>query len=84
MMSQLDLNMTEARRTMVKKMLTTRMRDRLKDKEADYNKVRKRDRGNALLADNIDGLVKEKRKLNSNLKQVRILNGFGNDKTSRT
>ena len=73
-MSQLDLNVTEALRTMVKKMLTTSMRDRLKDKEADYNKVRKRDCGNNLLADNMDGLVKEEGKLTSNLKQVRKLN----------
>ena len=56
---------------MVKKMLTTRVRDRLKDEEADYKKVRKRDRNNVLLADNIDGLVKEEGKSNSNLKQVR-------------
>ena len=68
-MSQLDLNVTKARRMMVKKMQTTRMRDRLKDKEADYDKVRKRDRGNAPLANNIDGLVKEEGKLTSSLKQ---------------
>ena len=70
-MSQLDLKVLKARRTMVKKMLTTRMRDCLKDEEADYKKVRKRDRNNVLLADNIDGLVKEEGKSNSNLKQVR-------------
>ena len=70
-MIQLDLKVLKARRTMVKKMLTTHMRDRLKDEEADYEKVRKRDRTNALLADNIDGLVKEEGKSNSNLKQVR-------------
>ena len=71
MMSQIDLKVSEAKRTMVKKMLMTRMRDRLKDEEADYEKVRKRDRTNALLADNIDGLAKEEGKSNSNLKQVR-------------
>ena len=71
MMSQLDLKVSEAKRTMVKKMLMTRMRDRLKDEEADYEKVRKRDRTNALLADNIDGLAKEEGKSNSSLKQVR-------------
>ena len=70
-MSQLDLKVLEARQTMVKKMLTTHMRDRLKDEEADYKKVRKRARNNVLLADNIDGLVKEEGKSNSNLKQVR-------------
>ena len=70
-MSQLDLKVLEARRTMVKKMLTTRVRDRLKDEEADYKKVRQRDRTNDLLADNIDRLVKEEGKSNSNLKQVR-------------
>ena len=70
-MSQLDLKVSEARRMMVKKLLTTRMKDRLKDKEADYKKVRRRDCGNTLLAANIDTLVKEKGKLNSNHKQVR-------------
>ena len=74
-MSQLDQNVAEARRTMVKKMLTTRMRDRLKDEEADYKKVRLSDRGSILLADNIDSLVKEMAKLNSNLKQVREPDG---------
>ena len=67
-MSQLDLKVSEAKRTMVKKMLTTRIRDRLKDEEADFEKVRKRDRNNALLADNINGLVEEEGKSNSNLR----------------
>ena len=58
-MSQLDLSVTDAQRTMVKKMLTPRMKDWIKDKEADHNKVRKRDRSNALIAKNIDSLVKE-------------------------
>ena len=57
-MSQLDLKVSEARRMMVKKLLTTRMKDRLKDKEADYEKVRRRDRSNNLLPDNVDTLVK--------------------------
>ena len=70
-MSQLDLKVSDARRTMVKKMLTTRMTDHLKDKEADYEMVRRRDRNNNLLADNVNTLVKEEGKLNSNLKQVR-------------
>ena len=56
---------------MVKKILTIRMRDCLKDEEADYEKVRLRDRGNNLLADNIDILVKEEGKSRLNLKQVR-------------
>mgnify|MGYP007123552722 CR=1 FL=1 len=68
-MSQLDLSVTDAQRTMVKKILTPRMKDRLKDREANHDKVRKRDRSNALLADNIDGLVKEEGKLTSSLKQ---------------
>ena len=67
-MSQLDLKVSEAKRTMVKKMLTTRIRDRLKDEEADFEKVRKRDRNNALLADTINGLVEEEGKSNSNLR----------------
>ena len=70
-MGQLDLKVSDARRTMVKKMLTTRMTDRLKDEEANYKKVRQRDRSNNLLADNVDTLVKEEGKLNANLKQVR-------------
>ena len=52
-MSQLDLKVSEARRTMVKKILTTCVKDRLKDMEADYKKVRQRDCGNNLLAANI-------------------------------
>ena len=63
-MSQLDLKVSEARRRMVKKLLTTLMKDRLKDEEADYEKVRWKDRGNTLLAPNIDTLVKEEGKLN--------------------
>ena len=76
-MRQLDLSVAVAQRTMVKKVLTTCMRDRLKDKEADYNKVRKRDCNNALLADKIDGLVKEEVKSTSSLKQVRKLDYIG-------
>ena len=56
-MSQLHLNVSEARRTMVKKMLSKCLRDWLKDEEANYEKDRKRDRGNNLLANNIDGLI---------------------------
>ena len=70
-MSQLHLKVSEARRMMVKKMLETRMKDRLKDEEADYGKVRRRDRGNNLLAYNINTIVKEEGKLNSSLKQVK-------------
>ena len=51
--------------------LTTRMKGRLKDEEANYKKVRRRDHGNNLLAANINTLVKEEGKLNSNLPQVR-------------
>ena len=80
-MSKLDLNMSEARRKMVKKMLTTRMRDRLKNEEADYEKVSKRDRSNNLLADNIDGLVKEEGKSNSKIKRLRKLGDVGNNNT---
>ena len=62
--------MLDARRMMIKKLLTTRMTDCLKDKETNHEKVRRRDRGNKLLADNVDTIVKEEGKLNSNLKQV--------------
>ena len=55
---------------MIKKLLTTRMTDRLKDEETDYEKVRNRNRGNKLLAYDVNTIVKEEGKLNSNLKQV--------------
>ena len=70
-MGQLDLKVSDARRTMVKKMLMTCMTDRLKDEEADYEKVRWRDRSNNLLADNVNNLIKEEGKLNLNLKHVK-------------
>ena len=56
---------------MIKKLLTTRMTDRLLDEETDYEKIRLREGGNKLLADIVDTIVKEEGKLNSNLKQVR-------------
>ena len=46
-MSQLDLSITEARRTTVKRMLTPSMRKRVEDDEADYNKIRKWDHSKA-------------------------------------
>ena len=55
---------------MIKKLLTTQMTDRLKDEETDYEKVRNRNRGNKLLAHDVDAIVKEEGKRNSNLKQV--------------
>ena len=70
-MSQVNLKVLEARRLMVNKILTTRMKERLKDEEANYDKVRQRDRSNNLLAANIDTIVKEEGKLSSNLKEVR-------------
>ena len=70
-MGQLDLKVSEARRMMIKKLLTTGMTDRLKDEETDYEKVRSRNCGNKLLANDVDTIVKEEGKLNSNLKQVR-------------
>ena len=69
-MGQLDLKTLEARRTLIKKILTTWMTDRLKDEETDYEKVRNRNRGNKLLAYDVDTIVKEEGKLNPNLKQV--------------
>ena len=70
-MGQLDLKVSDSRRTMIKKLLTTRMTDRLLDEETDYEKIRLREGGNKLLADIVDTIVKEEGKLNSNLKQVR-------------
>ena len=55
---------------MIRKMLTTRRTNRLKDEEANHKKVKQRDRSNNLLADNADTLVKEEGELNSHLKQV--------------
>ena len=69
-MGQLDLKVLEARRTMIKMLLTMCMTNGLKDEETDYEKVWSRNRGNKLLADNVDTIVKEEGKLNSNLKQV--------------
>ena len=69
-MGQLDSKVTEARHTMIKKLLTTQMTDRLKDEETDYEKVRNRNRGSKLLAHDVDAIVKEEGKRNSNLKQV--------------
>ena len=69
-MDQVDLNITRARRMMVKGMLTLRMQDWIMNEEFVHNKIRERDRSNALLADNIDTLVREERKSALNLKQV--------------
>ena len=62
--------MLDARRMMIKKLLTTCMTDSLKDEETENEKVRWRDCGNKLIADNVDTIRKEQGKLNSNLKQV--------------
>ena len=70
-MGQLDLKVSDSRRTMIKKLLTTRMTDRLLDEDIDYEKIRLREGGNKLLADIVDTIVKEEGKLNSTLKQVR-------------
>ena len=70
-MGQMDLKVSDSRRTMIKKLLTTRMTDRLLDEDIDYEKIRLREGGNKLLADIVDTIVKEEGKLNSNLKQVR-------------
>ena len=69
-MGQLDMKVLEARRTMIQMLLTMCMTNGLKDEETDYEKVCSRNRGNKLLADNVDTIVKEEGKLNSNLKQV--------------
>ena len=55
---------------MIKKLLTTQMTGRLKDEETNYEKVRSRNCGNKLLANNVDTIVKEDGKVNSNLKVV--------------
>ena len=69
-MRQLEVKVLEARQTMIKKLLTTQMTGRLKDEETNYEKVRSRNCGNKLLANNVDTIVKEDGKVNSNLKVV--------------
>ena len=58
-MGQLNLGVTDDMRYIVKKLVTPRMRDRLKDEESDRSKKRKRDCSNNLLASDVDKLVKE-------------------------
>ena len=70
-MGQLDLNIAEAQRTIVKGTLMLRMQDRLQNKESDRDKIRERDRLNALLTNNINTLVREERRSTLNLEQVR-------------
>ena len=67
---QLDLGCTAARTTSVEKFLTGRMKDRLKDEDADPEKRKKRDAGNCLLAPDLDKLVGEESKTNSKMSQV--------------
>ena len=49
-MGQLDLNITRARRMLVKVMLAPHMQDQVTNEESSHNKIRERDRSNALLA----------------------------------
>ena len=55
---------------MVKKLLTSRFRDRLKDEESDHLKKRKRDSSNTLMASDVDKLVKEESKSTAGLSKV--------------
>ena len=61
-MGQLDLNITEAQRLIAKGALTPRMQGRLENEESGHDKIMERDCLNALLANNIDALVREERK----------------------
>ena len=81
-MGQLDLNITEARRLIVKRALRPRMQNRLKNKESDHDKIRERDRLNGLLTNNIDTLFREERKSILNIEQVRRLDAAGSDAAS--
>ena len=64
-MSQLDLEITEVRRTRVKGMLTPHTKDRIRNEESSQDMTRERGRTNALLAINIDTLIREKKKSTS-------------------
>ena len=66
-MGQLDLNITKARRPIVKGTLAPPMQDRLTNKESGHDKIRERDRSNTLLASNTNTLVREERKSTFNL-----------------
>ena len=54
----------------MKKFLTGRMKDRLKDEAADPEKRKKRDAGSCLLAHDLDKLVGEESKTDSAMSQV--------------
>ena len=69
-MGQLNLEITGARRTMVKGMLTPHMQDRITNEESSHDKTRERDHLNALLTNNINTLVREEKKSAINLNQV--------------
>ena len=69
-MGQLNVYLTRARRRRVKGRLTPRMQARLVREESSHDKIRARDRSNALLASNTDALVKEEMKSTFSLRQV--------------
>ena len=73
--------MTGSRRDLVKQMLTTGFRDRLKDEESDVLKKRKRDGSNNLMASDVDKLVKEESKFSAGLGKVGSSNSIKLDKT---
>ena len=80
-LGQLDLAVTGSRRDLVKKMLTTRFRDRLKDEESDILKKRKRDSSNNLMASDVDKLMEEDSKSSAGLSKVGSTNSIELDKT---
>ena len=73
--------MTGSRRGLVKQMLTTGFRDRLRDEESDVLKKRKRDGSNNLMASDVDKLVKEESKSSAGLSKVGSTNSIKLDKT---
>ena len=62
--------MTGSRRDLVKKMLTTRFCDRLKDEESDILKKRKRDSSNNLMTSDVDKLMEEESESSAGLSKV--------------
>lgn len=68
--AQGDLQVSEARRSLIEQKLTDRMRTRIKAELADPEKRKKRDSSNQLVVDGLDRLIAEEARTNSRLHQV--------------
>ena len=68
----------------MKKFLQAKMKNRLKDEVSDFAKWRKRDKSKVLLSANLDKIIQEESKTNSNLNQVGMTPcSSGGEKTLR-